>query len=94
MRIARKSRSVEWLIFSVFLALSARLDARGIEHTEPDTHTYVQPAKNLVAGTGFTSTAVDGTRHPEIIRTPAYPINLAAFLRAFEPAGLMASIWF
>ena len=94
MTIALRSRIADWLIFAVFLAMGALLDARGIEHTEPDTPTYVAPAVGLSEGAGFTTVAADGTRHPEFIRTPVYPLYLAACLRAFGPAGLMASIWF
>jgi hypothetical protein len=92
--IAFRRRRVDWLIFAVFLATCAVLDAHGIEHTQPDTHTYVQPAENLLAGAGFATRTAAGALHPEFIRTPLYPLYLAAFLGIFGSAGMMASIWF
>jgi hypothetical protein len=40
-----------------------------------DTPSYLIPADNLLHGQGF----VDGLHHPEISRTPGYPLLLALF---------------
>jgi hypothetical protein len=89
-----RTRKADLLILAVYLAFSALLDARGIEHESPDTATYAQPAQSLAAGAGFTVPSPDGTPRPEFIRTPFYPLVLAAFLKIFGSAGLTASIWF
>jgi hypothetical protein len=89
-----RTRKADLLILAVYLAFSALLDARGIEHTSPDTPTYVQPAQSLSAGAGFAVPADDGSSHPEFIRTPFYPFVLAGFLKVCGSAGLTASVWF
>jgi hypothetical protein len=89
-----RTRKADLLIFAVYLAVLALLDARGIEHASPDTPTYVQPAESLAAGTGFAVTAPDGSHRPEFVRTPFYPLVLAGFLKVFGSGGVPASIWF
>jgi hypothetical protein len=89
-----RTRKADLLIFAVYLAFSALLDARGLEHASPDTPTYVQPAESLAAGTGFAVTAPDGSHRPEFIRTPFYPLVLAGFLKLFGSSGVTVSIWF
>ena len=41
----------------------------------PDSFTYLAPAKSLLAGSGFLSPL----GNPDTIRTPGYPLLLAAF---------------
>ena len=90
---ALRARGIDALVFALFLTMSAVLDARGIEHFEPDSHTYIQPAESLSAGAGFATRAADGALRPEFVRTPFYPLYLAAFLHVVGPDGLIASIW-
>jgi 4-amino-4-deoxy-L-arabinose transferase-like glycosyltransferase len=82
------------VILSVYLLMCLLLDARRINPVTPDTHTYVQPAENLLAGHGFVSPAADGTLHPEFLRTPVYPLYLAAFVGVAGQKGLAVSVWF
>ena len=42
----------------------------------PDSGSYIVPARNLLAGHGFT----DAQQHPETVRTPGYPLLIVLFL--------------
>lgn len=45
---------------------------------DPDSPTYISPARNVVSGRGF----VDADGYPEAIRTPGYPLLIMPFLWA------------
>jgi len=74
---ANPARRRRWaLIFGIaFLAAVPRLAAvwSGLVPLAPDTGTYVLPAKNLVAGHGYT----DDQGKPYSFRPPTYPLFLA-----------------
>lgn len=66
-----------WLIFAIFLVAAVpRLAGigSGIIEVAPDTGTYAMPAKNLLAGQGYT----DDSGRPYSFRPPTYPLFLAA----------------
>jgi len=46
------------------------------KHDDPDTQSYVVPAKNILAGHGFR----DEEGFPDTFRTPGYPMVIAGFL--------------
>ena len=54
----------------------------------PDSESYIAPARNIVAGHGFTGP--DG--RPELFRTPGYPLLLAFFVATH--AGVIGAILF
>jgi len=75
------SSGLSWLLAAA-LALRLAVAAGGWAHperlmTEEDSAEYVQLARNLTAGRGFTQAAAP-PYEPDVRRTPAYPVMLAA----------------
>ena len=58
------------LRLALLALLLARSGASALER--PDTHTYLEPGRNLLLHGSFTAAGL-----PEILRTPGYPLFLA-----------------
>src|SRR5262245_704459 len=65
------------LIVAITLATNfIYMTASNGDYTFPDSATYLNPARHLLAGEGF----VSEREVPETIRTPVYPLLLLPFL--------------
>jgi len=78
-RVSDQMRRYEWADLTIVAAISAATNflyfaLAGNDYFFPDSFTYLAPARNLLHGLGFTS--ANGI---ETLRTPGYPLLLAAF---------------
>jgi 4-amino-4-deoxy-L-arabinose transferase-like glycosyltransferase len=69
------SSPVLWIALGLALLTHAIYFALDHEHYGADTPSYLIPADNLLHGQGF----VNGLHHPELLRTPGYPLLLTIF---------------
>jgi hypothetical protein len=76
----RESRSTSWIETTVVALIAAATNFlyftfANNDYFFPDSFTYLEPARSLIRGLGFT----DATGAIETLRTPSYPLLLAAF---------------
>ena len=67
--------AILWASFAVCLLAHATYLLLDHDYYSADTSSYLVPAENLLHGHGF----VDALYHPEVRRTPGYPLILALF---------------
>jgi hypothetical protein len=76
MHISNSIKSpVLWIALCLGILTHAAYSALDHEHYGADTPSYLVPADNLLHGRGF----VDAMYHPELGRTPGYPLLLGIF---------------
>src|SRR5947199_696750 len=76
----RDARSVQWIETAVVAVIAAVTNflyfaLASNDYFFPDSFTYLEPARNLLRGLGFT----DANGLIETLRTPGYPLLLAGF---------------